>query len=125
MVGGAISGYWAIGSVESAITPTSVMTMLMTPAKIGRSMKKCGKFIAVAAKLRSFCVLRLSNAWLSVRAGRRLLRHRRNFHSRLEQLQTRGDNFLTVLEPGLYDPFAFERARRLEGAAFDRVIGLD
>jgi len=35
----------AIGSVESAITPTSVMTMLMTPAKIGRSMKKCGKFI--------------------------------------------------------------------------------
>src|SRR5438067_11332598 len=44
MVGGAISGYCAIGSVESAITPTSVMTMLMTPAKIGRSMKKCGKF---------------------------------------------------------------------------------
>src|SRR6059058_5038658 len=44
MVGGAISGYWAIGSVESAITPTSVMTMLMTPAKIGRSIKKCGKF---------------------------------------------------------------------------------
>jgi hypothetical protein len=28
------------GSVESAITPTSVMTMLMTPAKIGRSMKE-------------------------------------------------------------------------------------
>src|SRR5204863_1136853 len=44
IVGGAISGYCAIGSVESAITPTSVMTMLMTPAKIGRSIKKCGKF---------------------------------------------------------------------------------
>src|SRR5882762_9671149 len=45
MVGGAISGYCAMGSVESAMTPTSVMTMLMTPAKMGRSMKKCGKFI--------------------------------------------------------------------------------
>src|SRR5438874_3234357 len=123
MVGGAISGYCAIGSVESAITPMSVMTMLMTPAKIGRSMKKCGKFIAVAAQLRSFCVLQLSNAWLSVPAGRRLLRHRRNFHSRLQQLQTRGDNFLSVFEPVLYDSFAFESACRLEGAAFDRIIG--
>jgi hypothetical protein len=45
MVGGAISGYCAIGSVNSAMAPTSVMTMLITPAKIGRSMKKCGKFI--------------------------------------------------------------------------------
>src|SRR5438034_4268839 len=45
MVGGAISGYCAMGSVESAMTPTSVMTMLITPAKIGRSMKKCGKFM--------------------------------------------------------------------------------
>jgi len=34
MVGGAISGYCAMGSVESAMTPTSVMTMLTTPAKI-------------------------------------------------------------------------------------------
>src|SRR6266496_3434748 len=49
MVGGAISGYCAIGSVESAMTPMSVMTMLMTPAKIGRSMKKCGKFIRRSA----------------------------------------------------------------------------
>src|SRR6266404_1317319 len=34
-----------MGRVESAITPTSVMTMLITPAKMGRSMKKCGKFM--------------------------------------------------------------------------------
>src|SRR5438477_10461461 len=40
-----MSGYCAIGSVESAMTPTSVMTILITPAKMGRSMKKCGKFI--------------------------------------------------------------------------------
>src|SRR5437870_3629468 len=122
MVGGAISGYCAIGSVESAITPTRVMTMLITPAKIGRSMKKCGKFIAVAFQLRSFCVLWLSNAWLSVWAGRCLLRHGRNFHPRLQQLQARGDNFLPVFESAFHDPFAFESARRLKGAAFDRII---
>ena len=51
MVGGAMSGYCEIGSVESAITPTSVMTMLITPAKIGRSMKKWGKFIAIGVAL--------------------------------------------------------------------------
>jgi hypothetical protein len=33
------------------MTPTSVMTMLITPAKIGRSMKKCGKFMAIAVAL--------------------------------------------------------------------------
>jgi hypothetical protein len=33
------------------MTPTSVMTMLITPAKIGRSMKKCGKFIPAAVAL--------------------------------------------------------------------------
>src|SRR5438128_11609853 len=111
-----------MGSVESAITPTSVMTMLMTPAKIGRSMKKCGKFIAtaVASQPRSFCGRRLSSARLSVRSGRCFLRHRCNFHSRLEQLETRRDNFLPVFESALYDPFAFESACRLQGAPFDR-----
>src|SRR5438034_2035606 len=126
MVGGAISGYWAIGSVESAITPTSVMTMLMTPAKIGRSIKKCGKFTALTPRLGSpsfwFCGCR--GARLRFRSGRCFLRHRYNFHSRLQQLETRGNNFLSVFEPVLYDPFAFESACRLEGAAFDRIIRL-
>jgi hypothetical protein len=45
IVGGAISGYCAIGSVHSAMAPTSVITIEMTPAKIGRSMKKWLKFI--------------------------------------------------------------------------------
>src|SRR5206468_4496616 len=108
MVGGAISGYWAIGSVESAITPTSVMTMLMTPAKIGRSIKKCGKFTALTLRpgSPSFWVLGWSGARLRLRSGRCFLRHRRNFHSRLQQLQARRDYFLTVFEPALYDPFA-------------------
>src|SRR6266566_8687680 len=124
MVGGAISGYCAIGSVESAITPTSVMTMLMTPAKIGRSIKKCGKFTALTPRpgSASFWVLGWSGARLSVRSGRCFLRHRCNFHSRLQQLQTRGDNFLPVLEPAFHDAFAFEHAAGLESAAFDRII---
>src|SRR6266851_2417218 len=100
MVGGAISGYWAIGSVASAMKPTRVMTMLITPAKIGRSMKKCGKFMSTAvAPAPSFFVLRLSDAFLCVRfAGRRLFRYRRDCHSSLQQLQTGRDNFLAVLQ---------------------------
>src|SRR5437588_11748838 len=39
-VGGAISGYWATGNVNSAMLPPRVMTMDSTEAKIGRSMKK-------------------------------------------------------------------------------------
>src|SRR5437773_12213498 len=103
MVGGAISGYWAIGSVESAITPMSVMTMLMTPAKIGRSIKKCGKFTAFTPRLGSpsFWVCGWSGARLRLRSGRCFLRHRCNFHSRLQQLETRGDNFLSLFQPVL------------------------
>src|SRR5207237_1046597 len=125
MVGGAISGYWAIGSVESAITPTRVMTMLMTPAKIGRSIKKCGKFTGLTPRpgSPSFWILGWSGAPVRLRSGRCFLRHRCDFHSRLQQLETRGDNFLSVFESVPYDPFAFESACRLESAAFDRIIG--
>src|SRR6478609_5184340 len=39
-VGGAISGYWATGRVNSAMLPPSTMTIDSTEAKIGRLMKK-------------------------------------------------------------------------------------
>src|SRR5207245_7131774 len=107
-----MSGYCAIGSVESAMTPTSVMTMLITPAKIGRSMKKCGKFMAIAVtpEPRSFCGFRLGDARLRVRpAGRRWLGYRRDAHTGLQQLQTSGDNFLAVFKAALHDPFSFEK----------------
>ena len=39
-VGGAISGYCAIGSVKIAMAPTITVTMERTAAKTGRSMKK-------------------------------------------------------------------------------------
>ncbi|KGW24096.1 hypothetical protein Y047_3162 [Burkholderia pseudomallei MSHR3016] len=37
--GGAIVGYWAIGSVKIAATPASIRMMAITHAKIGRSIK--------------------------------------------------------------------------------------
>src|SRR3982750_2224261 len=38
--GGAISGYWAIGSERMAARPAMMKNVAMTTAKIGRSMKK-------------------------------------------------------------------------------------
>src|ERR1700716_2537894 len=107
MVGGAISGYWAIGSVEREMTPTRVITILITPAKIGRSMKKCGKFMAIARALepRSFSVLRLGDAFLWVRTtGRRFFGYGCDFHSSLQQLQTGRDHFLAGLQPAFHNP---------------------
>src|SRR5438034_10878890 len=88
------------------MTPTSVMTILITPAKIGRSMKKCRKFMAIAVTPEpwSFCAFRLSDDRLRVRlAGRRWLGCRRHSHSRLQRLQTRGENSRAVFKRGLND----------------------
>src|ERR1700729_446925 len=41
MIGGAISGYCAIGSRENDTPPRITKTIETTAAKIGRSMKKC------------------------------------------------------------------------------------
>src|SRR5437870_13215480 len=113
MVGGAISGYCAIGSVESAMTPRSVMTMLITPAKIGRSMKKCGKFIAIRVALepRSFSGWGWSGASFGVRPiGGRLFRHRRDLYSGLQQLQTSGGKFLAVFQSTFFNTFSVENS---------------
>src|SRR5882724_6075838 len=120
-----MSGYCAIGSVESAITPTRVMTILITPAKIGRSMKKCGKFMAIAvAAPPSFFVLRLRRAFLRVRAASgRLLGNRLHFHSRLKQLQARRNDFLAVLQSAFHDAFAFKKAAGLKVTPFDSTVG--
>src|ERR1700720_3823897 len=106
-----MSGYCAMGSVERAMTPISVMTMLITPAKIGRSMKKCGKFMPSAvAGAPSFLVLRLRSACLCVgTGGGRFLGHWRDLHSRLQQLQTGRDHFLAILQAVLHNSFSFEK----------------
>src|SRR5689334_5572322 len=46
-VGGVISGYWAIGSVISAMPPPRVMTIDSTEAKIGRLIKNLENTILV------------------------------------------------------------------------------
>src|SRR5438874_194211 len=115
-----------MGRVESAITPMSVMTILITPAKIGRSMKKCGKFIVAPAarERRSFCRLRLSDARLLARSTRRsFLGYRFDLHPGLDDLQARRDDFLAVFKPTLYDAFAFENRTGLKRPPLNCVIG--
>src|SRR5712692_5782340 len=119
IVGGAISGYWAMGRVESAIMPTCVMTMLITPAKMGRSMKKCGKFIAIPSPA-LFFLLGRRRLWLRRRSF--LLGNWLDLHSRLQQLQTRRHNFLAVFKSVFHDSFAFENTSGLKGATFNGVI---
>src|SRR5215813_3554477 len=51
MIGGAISGYCAIGSRTNATTPRITKTIETTEAKIGRSMKKCEIFMASSRRL--------------------------------------------------------------------------
>ncbi len=53
MVGGAICGYCATGSVSSAIEPITTSTIETTAAKIGRSTKKCPKFMAAGLQRRA------------------------------------------------------------------------
>src|SRR5439155_27232238 len=72
----------------------------------------------------SFWGLGVSDAFLRVRsAGGRLLGNGRDFHSGLQQLQTRRDNFLAVFKPAFYNTFAFEKAAGLKITAFDSIIG--
>jgi hypothetical protein len=47
MIGGAISGYCAIGRRTKATAPRITKTIEITEAKIGRSMKKCDKRIGL------------------------------------------------------------------------------
>src|SRR4026209_1501046 len=125
MVGGAISGYCAMGSVESAMTPTNVMTMLITPAKIGRSMKKCGKFMRTADRLMpsSFCAA-CFRAFLFRfrRCGWRRLGHSRNRHTWTQYLQTCGNDLLPLLKSTFHDAFPFEESTRLNVTSFNCVV---
>src|SRR3569623_588905 len=51
MVGGEISGYWAIGKIDADTNPASTMMMASTLAKMGRSMKNLdmGSFLPLVA----------------------------------------------------------------------------
>src|ERR1051325_5068051 len=65
MIGGAISGYCAIGRRENETPPRMTKTIETTAAKIGRSIKKCEMRISVHS--------RVIRAWRRFTAGPRLL----------------------------------------------------
>src|SRR5688572_25765547 len=48
--GGAISGNWATGRRQSETSPRMMNTIETTPAKIGRSMKKCEMRMGLAVR---------------------------------------------------------------------------
>jgi len=66
-VGGAISGYWAIGRNAAAIPPPMMVTTDSTMAKTGRSMKKCAILTCAPPVMVASRVVRPAG-W---RAGRR------------------------------------------------------
>ncbi len=57
MIGGAISGYCAIGSRAKATAPRITKTIETTEAKIGRSMKKCERRMARVPRCRPYWVV--------------------------------------------------------------------
>ena len=67
MVGGAISGYCAIGSRKNATPPRITNTIETTEAKIGRSMKKCEIRIGFGRRYFGF-----GGGWRPAPARRRL-----------------------------------------------------
>src|SRR5688572_9216945 len=96
-VGGAISGYCATGSVALATRPAITITIAMTPASTGRSMKN------------------FENMSVARRGGCSLRDHR---DTRIQLHQVVEDDGVAIVQalandPVLPDPFAdFDRALR-------------
>src|SRR6202034_4394214 len=66
MSGGAMAGYCAMGSVVTARAPISMMTMAITQAKTGRSMKKltmAGALLCRVLSSRGWRLRRLFARW--------------------------------------------------------------
>src|SRR6266567_2082241 len=80
MVGGTTSGYSLMGSLNIEIKPTRKMRVEITPAKIGRRMKKFEKFIrlpfVLETKIPYWVLIRVSanglslSRWLDVNVSR-------------------------------------------------------
>lgn len=62
--GGAISGYWAIGSLIAASPPASMITRAITHAKIGRSIKN----LTMAYSVFATAVGALAGDWMALDA---------------------------------------------------------
>src|SRR6185312_5443403 len=122
MAGGAMLGYWAIGSLTTARIPANMITIATTQAKMGLSMKK---LTMCAGFLRSGCT----------RRGRRVRRSRPRYlrlhflrldgGARLDELQTLDDDTVSGLDAVGHDPLVSDRALGDELAQLDLVIRSD
>src|SRR5690242_21028321 len=92
MMGGAISGYCAIGRRKNDTPPMITNTIETTAAKIGRSMKKCEMRIAGSIRL----------GGRTARGRRRALLFLRHLHAGPHAHETVDDDVVILLEPVLY-----------------------
>src|ERR1051325_3998858 len=113
-LGGATSGYCAIGSRRIAATPASMMTIESTHAKTGRFAKKrasmsvaCLGRSRTRGRSRSRCLVRV---------------HR---HSGPDLVQALDDQLVAVLEPALDQHLVADRAIRDQLAHLDLAVGRD
>src|SRR5208282_2444230 len=94
--GGAISGYWAIGSRQNDTAPRITKTIEITAAKIGRSIKKCEIRMLVSVDLG------LIGALMDCR-GRSALSFHHDFHAGTGAHQPLDDYAVGKGEPLLDD----------------------
>src|SRR4051794_12585628 len=91
-----MAGYWAMGRPTRAIQPTRMMTMEMTQAKTGRSMKK---------RASMGCPGRINSSYWSAASGLRHPRHRDrgglDGSTRADALDALDDDLLLRLDAGL------------------------
>src|SRR5579859_5617208 len=99
--GGAIGGYCAIGRAMIARIPAMLMTMAITTAKIGRSMKKRDTLGLLPRRHGGLCAARWPECGMDRggSGGRHL--HQR---ARLGRLQTFDDQAVTGRQAGCHEP---------------------
>src|SRR5437879_4263616 len=129
MLGGVICGYCAMGNVQTAIPPASVMTIDSTAAKIGRSMKKREN---TAALRRSATLIRAGSVSdglflpsLTLRALISAAHLRLDFHVAPHLLQAADDDALVRLEALLNDPQVIVQRADADVAHVHLVVGRD
>src|SRR5678815_2467505 len=97
--GGATSGYSEIGITRSASRPATKISTDMTPAKIGRSMKKRDRFISVLLSRRALPHRdRVLAARLQLRPRVHAHRLRRHARTRADPLQAVDDDAFARLQ---------------------------
>src|ERR1700757_4161246 len=95
-MGGAISGYCAMGSTRIATRPASAMKMDSTAAKIGRSMKKRENMVGLLLLRRRAGCSRRGRVRVADHEGR--ARHHHHLHEAV------GDHLVAGGHAGEHDP---------------------